>query len=77
MASQLLVVAALLLILVILASVLGAVERRERFVFVPGVALFVVAHAAGQSPETLGVLLALVGLVAVVASTVPLLRESV
>lgn len=77
MASQLVVVVSLVLMLVILVSVLGAVERRERFVFVLGVALFVVAHTAVRNPENVSILLALAGLIAVLASTVPLLRQSV
>lgn len=76
MASQLVVAASLALVLVILASILGAVERRERFWFVGGVALFIVAHVVG-SPESASAVLAVVGIVAVVASTVPLLRQSV
>lgn len=77
MASQLVIAASLVLIVVILASVLGAVERRERVWFVLGVALFIVAHAAFPAPETVAFLLALAGIVAVIASTVPLLRQPV
>jgi hypothetical protein len=76
MASQLVVAASLALVVVILASILGAVDRRERYWFVGGVALFIVAHAVG-SPGGASAVLAVVGVVAVVAATVPLLRESV
>lgn len=77
MASQLVIMASLALIVVILASILGAVKRRERVWFVLGVALFIVVHAAVPAPETVAILLALAGIVAVVASTVPLLRQPV
>ena len=59
--------------LVLAVSVIGTVERRERLLFVAGVLLvilaltFLSAAAAGA--------LAVVGLAAVVASTVPMLRE--
>lgn len=58
---------------VLAVSVLGTVHRRERLLFVPGVLLVVLAMtflggvAAGA--------VALVGLAAVFASTVPMLRE--
>jgi hypothetical protein len=77
MASQLVVAASLALVVVILASILGAVDRRERYWFVGGVALFIVAHAAGPGLEPVAAILAVVGVVAVVAATVPLLRHSV
>lgn len=58
---------------VLVASVLGTVERRERFAFVAGVVLvllgltFLTGLAAGG--------VAFVGLALVLASTVPMLRE--
>lgn len=76
MASDLLLGASLALVLIILASILGAVKRRERFAFVAGVALFVLAHAVAP-PETIGLLVAVAGIVLVLASTVPLLRQPV
>lgn len=76
MASDLLVGASLVLVLVILASVLGAVKRRERFGFVAGIALFVLAHLVG-APESVGLVLAVAGIALVLASTVPLLRQPV
>lgn len=64
---------------VVLAMVFGAVERREKTVFVAGVVLL----AAGptlvgtvSAPELLGGLVALVGFLAIASSTVPLLRQS-
>lgn len=77
MASQLVVAASLALVVVILASILGAVKRRERIPFVLGIALFIVAHGAVPDFETVAALLAVVGLLAAVASTIPLLRQPV
>lgn len=64
---------------VLLASVLGAVDRRERFAFVPGVLLIVAGPALValvSVPGAVGGVIALIGVVVVVGSTVPLLRES-
>lgn len=77
MASQLVYGASLALLVVILASVLGAVERRERFWFVGGIALFILAHAAFSSAATLATILAVIGILLATASTLPLLRQSV
>lgn len=77
MTSQLLVGASLALVVVILVSILGAIEGRERFSFVGGIALFIVAHTAITSPATVATVLAVVGILLAVASTVPLLRQSV
>lgn len=77
MTSQLVIFAAFALIIVILASILGAVERRERFSFVGGIALFIAAHTATVSPESVAALLAMIGILLAAASTVPLLRQSV
>lgn len=76
MASQLIIATSLALIVVILASVLGAVERRERVWFVLGIALFIVAHTL-PGAEIIAMVLAVAGLVAAVASTIPLLRQPV
>jgi low temperature requirement protein LtrA len=75
MTSQLVVAASLALVVAILASILGAVKRRERVPFVLGIALFIAAHAAVPGFENVAILLAVVGLVVAVASTVPLLRQ--
>ncbi len=77
MTTQLTVGAALILIIVILASILGAVTRRERLLFVAGIALFIAAHLAAVTPESLTILIAVVGLLIAAASTIPLLRQPV
>lgn len=77
MTSQLLLIASLVLVVVILASILGAIEYRERFVFVAGIALFILAHTALPSLDTIGVLLSVVGILLAAGSTVPLLRQSI
>lgn len=76
MTSQVVVLASLALVLVILVSILGAIERRERFWFVGGIALFILAHTAVTSPRSVGALLAVIGIVLATASTIPLLRQS-
>lgn len=68
--------AALALIVVVLASILGAIDRRERYLFVAGMALFILAHTAITAPESAGTALATLGVALAVASTVPLLRAS-
>lgn len=62
---------------IVLVAVLGAVERREKFAFVAGVGLFVggTILAGGPSLSAAGGGIALVGILLIVASTVPLLRE--
>lgn len=63
----------------VLIAVLGAVKRREKFVFVPGVVLLVggpILVGSLSIPETIGGVVALVGFLAILASTVPLLRQS-
>lgn len=77
MTSQLVIGGSLALVIVILASILGAIERRERFVFVAGIALFIVAHTLVTSPENVAAGLATLGILLAVASTVPLLRQRV
>lgn len=77
MTSALVLWSSLVLVVVILASILGAVERRERVAFVAGVALFIVAHLLGSGVETLGAALSVIGILVVLWSTVPLLRQSV
>lgn len=76
MASAIVSGGSLLLVLVILASILGAVHGRERFAYVGGVALFVLVHVAG-APDALGATVAVIGIAAVLASTIPLLRQPV
>lgn len=58
---------------VLAVSVLGTVTRRERLAFVPGV-LLVILGMTFLSGQLAG-LVALVGLLAVLASTVPMLLE--
>lgn len=79
MASALVTGAAFVAIVVILASVLETVERREKFSFVAGVALIIVGPGLVTLvalPEIVGGGIAFIGLVMVVASTGPLLFES-
>lgn len=73
MASQLTVWAGYLAILIMGAAVLATVSRRERFVFVAGVLLLLLGltFLAG----TPGAVVASVGVVAIVAAAVPMLRE--
>lgn len=62
-----------------LLAVVGAVERRERYAFVLGVvalAAGAVLVDGGGLPVVLGRGLAVLGFLAIVASTVPLLRQS-
>lgn len=77
MTSQLVFDVSLALIVVILASILGAIERRERVWFVGGIVLFIIAHTAITSPANVATILAVIGLLLAVASTIPLLRQSV
>lgn len=73
MATELVVGLAFATMLVLAASVIGTVERRERFAFVAGVALVLLGLSVLRG--TAGGAVAFLGFVAVVASTVPLLRE--
>lgn len=73
MANDLVVGLGFAVVLVLVASVLGTVERRERFAFVPGVVLVVLGLTFLSGPAAGAV--ALVGLAAVLASTVPMLLE--
>lgn len=77
MTSQLVVGGSLALVVVILASILGAVERRERFVYVGGIALFILAHTVVSPQVGVATTLAVVGILLAAASTIPMLRESV
>lgn len=65
----------LAVVIVILASILGAVEGRERFGFVGGIALVIVAHAAIPSHGSVAAGLAVIGILVATASTIPLLRQ--
>lgn len=76
MANEILIGFGFLAMAVMLGSVLGTVERRERFSFVAGVVLVGVGLTLSE-PAALGAGIALVGLVAILGSTVPLLRQSV
>lgn len=77
MTSGLVVGGTLALVVVILVSILGAIDRRERTWFVAGIAVFILAHVGFTGGTALGAVLAVVGLVVASASTVPLLRHSV
>lgn len=79
MATSLVVVAAFALMGVLLLAVLGAVHRREKQAFVVGILLITVAESlaggTGSGTVVAGIA-ALIGVVAVIASTIPLLRQS-
>lgn len=79
MASHVVTTFGFAIMAVILVTVLGAVGPREKYAFALGVLLI----AAGTSlvtavpvPEAVSGVIALVGFVVVVGSTVPLLRDS-
>ncbi|MFB6312102.1 MAG: hypothetical protein ABEH64_13085 [Salinirussus sp.] len=79
MVSTVLAAVAGMAMLVILGTVLGAVHRRERLLFVPGILLIVLGPLlAGALPgaAAVGMILGVVGAAAVLGSTIPLLRES-
>ena len=79
MASQAITIVLSVLMLVVLASVLKTVTRNEKYWFVAGVVLVIAATDLGTAaglPASLGGLLALAGLLAILASTIPLLRQS-
>ncbi len=59
----------------LLVAVYGSVERRERVGYVLGVALVLVGLTFLSTPAVLGKIVVLAGIVAVLASAVPLLRE--
>lgn len=66
-------------ITLVLGAVLGVVEGQERYPFVAGVVLLAlgpVLATAIDIPELLSGLVAVSGVVAIVVSTVPLLRQS-
>lgn len=75
MVAQAVILGAFAALMVVLASILGAVHRRERVAFVLGVAAFVAVHALPGVPETAGMALAVAGLVVAIAATVPMLRQ--
>lgn len=79
MASTLAVGFGVASVVIMWGAVLGAVERREKFVFASGIVLILLGPAlvaGGSLPEAAGSLIAALGVLAVVASTVPLLRGS-
>lgn len=73
MVSQIVVGVGFLMMLLIWAAVLGSVQRDERFAFGLGVILMIIGLTFLS--ETASGIVALVGFLVVVASTVPLLRE--
>ena len=76
MITDVVIVGSFAMMLVILASILGAIERRERYAFVLGIFLFIVGHSLITSPELVGVGLAVFGIALAGASALPMLRES-
>lgn len=66
---------ALIVVLVILLSVLGAIHRRERYAFVAGVLLLIIGQSVGGMGGSFSLILGVIGIAVVVASTVPLLRQ--
>lgn len=77
MIGDLVIGGSLVLVVVILFSILGTIDRRERYAFVAGIALFIIAHAFVTTPEALGVALAVIGIGLAGASAIPMLRQSV
>lgn len=77
MAAPVVLLGSFAVVVVVLLSILGAVERRGRFAFVLGIIAFIAVHSASGTPATAGTILAVLGLAAAVAATVPLLQESV
>ncbi len=75
MVADAVILGSLGLMVVILASVLGAVTRRERFPFVAGIALFILAHVVAVEPAAVGMALAALGILLAAGSTIPLLRQ--
>lgn len=78
MANTLAVGFGFVIIGVVLLAVLGAVERREKFAFVAGVVLLIAGPILVGSravSATIGGGIALIGVLAIVAGTVPLLRQ--
>lgn len=76
MANTLAVALGFLIIGLVLVAVLGAVERREKYAFVAGVALLLagpVLTGGMAVSSAVGGIVALGGFLLVVASTVPLL----
>lgn len=67
------------MIAILLLSVLGAVHRLERLAFVGGVILVSIGSALGGveiGSVAVGGIIAAIGFLTVVASTIPLLRQS-
>lgn len=77
MVADALILGSLALMVVILVSLLGAVTRRERYLFVAGIALFILAHVAPVEPAAVGMALAAIGILIAAGSTIPLLRQPV
>lgn len=70
----------LILMLVMLVAAVGSIERRERVSFGLGVALIILILTLSHFvsiPAILGVIIVLAGFVAIIGSTVPLLRPLV
>lgn len=79
MANTLAVAFGFVVIGLVLLSVLGAVKRREKFVFVVGLILLVAGPGLVGNfslPATIGKAVSSVGFLVIVASTIPLLRQS-
>jgi hypothetical protein len=74
MVNELVVGIGLAGVVVLAVSVLGTVKRRERLLFVPGVVLVILGQTFLSGLAAGGV--AVVGLAAALASTVPLLRTA-
>lgn len=77
MIHDLAVYGSLAMMIVLLASILGTLHRPERYVFVGGLGLFILAHTIGAGEGVIGVLLAVAGIAIAAGATVPLLRQSV
>lgn len=77
MPEDILTALSFVLMVVILVSILGAIDRDERYLFVGGIGLFMIAHAFITSPESLGAALAFIGIALAAACSIPLLRQQV
>lgn len=63
------------IMVVILAAVVGAVDRRERFAFTLGIGLILVGLSISDVGRSPSVAVVVVGFILAIASIVPLLRD--
>ncbi len=75
MPTEIFIWGSLVLLVVVLVSILGAIDGRERLLFVGGLGLFILAHLVDLGIEALGMILAVIGILLAVSATIPLLRQ--